>query len=432
MRVAKNDAWSVQEAARTLLRYGVVTPKNVDDESFAQVRRWATDLDPVFRELFGYALDIRPTAVRVMRSLDALDPTLGASTANGPFDRARYALLALTLAVVERAGAQISLSELASRVGALGVSVAGLAFDPDQARSRRAFVHVVGWLEQVGVLALADGDRDGWEGLSPDAEALYDIDRDVARLVFSPSRSLFGAGSVRALLHAPRADLAGDALSRSRRQRLARALAERPVVYFADLEPDFAGWVRAIWRTVAKDLHVLTAARVERRREGLALISPERDFTDEAFPRPGGDAQAALLLGDLLAREARRGGVERVAWPMRTHWDEVIDAVMPESVVGDAPIAAFAPDSAETAPFVGDGWLVRAAQDIVRAHGDGLNKRYQTAPEALVEDGMGVLVRFDLVRRLPGGFAVLPALARFREVTVRAAPGPLFAALEAP
>lgn len=432
MIIPKNEAADVQHVARTLLLGGVVTARNVDAETFALVRRWAEPLDQAFRDLFGYALDIRPTAVRVMRALDAIDPTQGASTGTGPFDRTRYALLCLTLAVLERAGAQISLSELAARVHGLGVGVPGLVFDPDQSRSRRAFVHSVTWLEQVGVLALADGDREGWEGLSPDAEALYDIDRDVARLVFAPSRSLMGAGGVRALCLTLRDDLGSEALAVQRRQRLARALVERPVVYYADLEPEFASWARSQGPKVAEDLQKLTGARLERRREGMALISPDRDFSDEPFPRPGGDAQVALLLGDAMNREALRADVERVPWPIRADVTAVIDAVMPEGVAGEGVVPALPPRSPERVPMVSDAWLARAARALISAHGDGLNKAYVASPEALVRDALAVLTRVDLVRAVPGGVALLPALARYREIRVRAPAGPLFTAVEAP
>ena len=108
-----------------------------------------------------------------------------------------------------RSGLQISLSELAERVTAEAARIDGLELSAEDKKDRAAFVDAVGWLQTRGAVRLADGNARRWADDPTAGEALYDIDRDVLRAVYRPTRVLQHLSSVGELLHRP------DAASRA-------------------------------------------------------------------------------------------------------------------------------------------------------------------------------------------------------------------------
>ncbi len=121
-------------------------------------------------ELFGYRLEVTETTARLFTVTDRLETGAPARTGTDrPFDRHRYAYLALALAALGRAGNQITLSELADHVASEATQVAGVTLSTDRAADRDAFVDAVGWLAARGAIVLADGDAGGWAS-NPDAE----------------------------------------------------------------------------------------------------------------------------------------------------------------------------------------------------------------------------------------------------------------------
>src|SRR5207248_2940435 len=134
---------------------------------------FSTQLRRDLAEAFGYRLELHGSTARLVRAADALDPYRPALTRSGrPFDRQRYAYLSLCLAVLGRAGIQVTLSELADAVGSDANQITGLGFDPDSGADRRALVDAVGWLEDRGVVRLADGSSASWAGDPGAGEAL--------------------------------------------------------------------------------------------------------------------------------------------------------------------------------------------------------------------------------------------------------------------
>lgn len=392
------DLAEYQRAVRLLLVHGLVTIDHPGKDALEVVRRFAPELA---RDLFaagGYALDVRPHAVRLRRPVDAVDAVHGAR-ARIPFDRLRYALLALVLAVLEQAPEVISLSDLAREVRTHAMAIDGFGFDPERHVSRRAFAQVVEWLEERGVVALTDGSRDAWERLDADGEALYDVDRDAARLLFVPTREGTGRDD--------------------RRQAVMRRLLDEPVVYYADLPGEVASYARREARSIAADLERLTGAQVERRVEGLALVVIEGRFSDEPFPRGGSDAQVALLLVDRIAAALRGARLPVVAWPQRTSYAELLVSALPDGVEWSFGRAQEPDPCAASVPLISDDWLDDAATALVRDHADHLRAAHADA-RTLRSDAVSVLVHHDLLRAVPGGFAVMPALARYRDVKIRA------------
>src|SRR5262249_49830439 len=167
MRFAENIAdlelADYQRAVRLVLRHPLITATWPDEKALPRVRRFAAVLRQDLADAFGYRLELhRPTA-RLVGARDLLDPTQPAlSRTDRPFDRQRYAYLALCLAVLGRAGIQITLSELADSVAADANRISGLGLDADRGADRRAFVDAVGWLEERGALRLADGSSAAW------------------------------------------------------------------------------------------------------------------------------------------------------------------------------------------------------------------------------------------------------------------------------
>jgi uncharacterized protein (TIGR02678 family) len=418
------DLGSFQRAAKALLVHGMLTPQSVDDATWRSAARFAEPLDDAFRSLAGYRVVRGRAFVRLVRRLDRLcGHPVFSTPSRRPFDRTRYALVVLAVAALEQSGGQTTLTDLARRIRASCDRMDGLVFDPDQHISRLALGHAVAALEKLGALRLADGSREAWEQRQDDAEALFDIERDIVRALFPLPGALTGSGGVEALLVETGRAVGRDTGRRLRRQRLARRLLESPVVYRADLDDAERAFLHKEARTLADELEELTGASLERRREGFALIAPGRRFSDRPFPAGGGDNQAALLLASRLVGEM--GDLPRQAAP---HGDDgwwrlaaAIDEAAPAEV-GAGAWTSPADVSHELCPFADDATLARIAGELCDALGPALNLSHRGAPEAFLRDGVAVLVGYDLVRPVPGGVTLMPALGRFREPRVDAPP----------
>ena len=162
------------------------------------------------------------------------------------------------------------------------------------------FVDAVGWLEERGVLRLADGSSASWAGDPGAGEALYDIARDVVFALFRPPRVLQHVDSVAALLERSMSR-SGNADRRAAAQAARRAVVDRPVVYYADVTTEVANHLRG--SALPADLYRLTGLRVERRAEGVLLVDTVR-LSAERFPGTGSVAQAAVLLATAMADRA--------------------------------------------------------------------------------------------------------------------------------
>ncbi|UXY32356.1 TIGR02678 family protein [Streptomyces sp. HUAS TT20] len=290
-----------QKAVRLVLRHPLITPVYPDRTALATVRRWAQQLRTDLMEVLGYRLITTADTARLRRAQDQLDATRPAlSRAGRPFDRRRYAYLALTLAALGRHGAQVALGELADAVAADAVRIEGLGLDTARKHDRDAFVDAVTWP--------TDRPPPGpW--IPCGAEALYDIDREVLTAVHQPTRVLQHVTSVRALLDSAGALSLSEgrqARRRSAARRARRAVLENPVAYYADAGPELTGQLRA--PALAEDLSRLTGLAVERRSEGIALVDTSGRLSDLRFPGGGTVAQAALLLGARISEAAARHG----------------------------------------------------------------------------------------------------------------------------
>ncbi|MFZ3492038.1 TIGR02678 family protein [Streptomyces sp. 5.8] len=430
-----------QKAVRLVLRHPLITAGHPDRAALPLVRRWAQLLRADLGEVLGYRLVTDGETARLFRTQDALDATRPALTKAGrPFDRRRYAYLALTLAALGRSGTQVSLSELASAVAADAGRIDGLGMDTGRKPDRDAFVDAVTWLEACAALRMADGSAADWAGDPDKAEALYDIDREVVGALFRPSRALQHLDSVTGLLH--ESGSRGLAQGRETQRRAAarearRMVLEQPVVYYADVDAALHGQLRS--PALAEDLARLTGLEVERRAEGVALVDIARRLSDTAFPAGGTVAQAALLLCAKIAGQVEwaatsRGRIEYLPAPDAAERlqraAERIDGALPAraaaaELLNDAPERPrperqeSEPGEEAAYPFLTEAWLRAALRKLTAEFGAGMAEKQLADPERLLAEALGLLASMGLLARVDGGVLVLPLLARYRGVTAQ-------------
>jgi uncharacterized protein (TIGR02678 family) len=468
MRVAADvgplELAEYQQAARLVLRHPLITASYPDRTALPLARKWARQLRTDLAEVLGYTLVSTGETIRLRRVQDTLDTTRPALTrARRPFDRRRYAYLVLTLSALGRSGSQIALSELADAVAGEAGRTDGLGMDTGRKADRDAFVDAVAWLEARGALRMADGSAAEWVNDPERAEALYDIDREIAAAVYAPSRVLQHLSSVTELLNGTDRDGPAQGINAQRRlnaRRARRLVLENPVVYYADVDPGLRGQLRSA--ALTEDVERLTGLPLERRAEGVALVNIGQRLSDVAFPGTGTVAQAALLLcariagylqrnrarvehlpaataAERLTEAARRidsalpdrgrvadllasgGGLEDTGGP----WAAAIPALA--AALLDGPAIATADTETETAadstdmtyPFLSEMWLRTELRKLVDEFGSGMAEKQVADPAGLLGDALGLLASTGLVARVRGGVLVLPLLARYRGVTAQ-------------
>ena len=450
MRVAADvgplELGEYQQAARLVLRHPLITATYPDRTALPLARKWARQLRADFAEVLGYTLVSTGETIRLRRVQDALDSTRPALTrARRPFDRRRYAYLVLTLSALGRSGSQIALSELADAVAAEAGRTDGLGMDTGRKADRDAFVDAVAWLEARGALRMADGSAAEWVNDPERAEALYDIDREIVAAVYAPSRVLQHLSSVTELLDGTDRDDPAQGINAQRRlnaRRARRLVLERPVVYYADVDPGLRGQLRSA--ALIEDLERLTGLPLERRAEGVALVNIGQRLSDVTFPGTGTVAQAALLLCARIAGflQHNRARVEHL--PAATAAERLaeaarrIDAALPDrgrladllasdggrEDTGGFGAAIPADDETETTaevtyPFLSEMWLRAELRKLVDEFGSGMAEKQVADPAGLLGDALSLLASVGLVAPVDGGVLVLPLLARYRSVTAQ-------------
>jgi uncharacterized protein (TIGR02678 family) len=431
-----------QKAARLVLCHPLITATYPDSAALPLVRAWVGKLRADFGEVLGYTLLAGGDTIRLRRVQDTLDGTRPALTRGGrPFDRRRYAYLVLTLSALGRSGTQIALGELADAVAADAGRVDGLGMDTERKPDRDAFVDAVTWLEARGALRMADGSASEWVNDPERAEALYDIDREVACAIYAPSRVLQHLNSVTELLDCPGGSgvvQGREARRRGNARRARRLVVEQPAVYYADVDEDLCGQLRS--PGLAEDVERLTGLRLERRAEGVALLSAGQRLSDVPFPSPGTVAQAALLLCARIAGYLQRNSSRVGPLPAATAAERLaaaaqrIDSALPERGSTAGLLALQAPGPGDDLlngdtpagpghttgpgyPFLSDAWLGGELRRLVDDFGTGMAEKQAADPGRLLASAVALLASLGLVARVDGGVLVLPLLARYRSVT---------------
>lgn len=295
------DAATVVRCARTLLRRPLLREGGHEGELLALAYRHRAPLQELFASLLGYRLVVERRFARLYKAGAGGEPGAGTRGPAGLTPRG-YAYFALGAAVLTGAGRQVLLSRLVADVRAAATRL-GLAV-PDDIGDRRALTAALRRLVALGVLTETEGTvgappTAGQEGDTETAEAAEAlITVDVELLATLPSGPLAAAGSAEELLH-----LAAGAGSRGVEQTVRRRLVENPVVLYADLPDEQAGWLRGNARRESWLLEKYFGLSLEVRAEGVLAADPEDYLSDVAFPGLSSPARmASLALPELLGR----------------------------------------------------------------------------------------------------------------------------------
>ena len=361
-----------RHALRYLLRHPLVS-RTRDEEIFVLIvrhRRWLTDW---YADRVRWRLEVDNAAgfARLHKVPARSDGSRSARLGSGkpPFTRRRYVLLCLTLAALDDCGAQTTLASLAELVAVRSLDDPGVeSFDAAEYGERRAFVDVLNWLTDAGVVALRDGDVDRYAS-SGSADALYDVDdRLLGQLISAPVPPALATDRAHRL-HEPYAETE-EGERQNARHAVLRRLIDDPAVYLEDLTQSQRDWLEPsrsfVYRLLKEDVGMV----VERRSEGLAAIDPDGSVTDVLFPDGASTVKhAALLLGEHLVEQAR-------SFPGRAFVMSDIDAIA-------------------------------VVRDLIGEYGDrcGWKKEYmgdEHGAERLTDDVLQLLAGFGLVRRVVG------------------------------
>ncbi len=152
-----------------------------------------------------------------------------------------------------------------------------------------------------------------------------------------------------------------------------RRLVEDPVVHYADLTEEEAGWLRRRARAEARLLERCFGLATESRLEGIAVTDPEDHLTDIAFPGQSTVARIALLA--LPALRTREQG-----------WSETtLERV------------------------------TQVCQELVDAHPSAWSRQVVASVPRLADDVLALLSALGLARRADsGGWLLSPAAHRWQ------------------
>jgi len=270
----------------------------------------------------------------------------------------------------------------------------------------------------------------------------------VVGAIYAPSRVLQHLSSVTELLDGLGRAAAAQGINAQRRvnaRQARRLVVEQPAVYYADVDEELRGQLRS--PSLAEDVERLTGLALERRAEGVALVSAGQRLTDVTFPSTGTVAQAALLLCARIAGYLQRMSSRTERLPAATAAERLadaarrIDAALPDRgrvadlLAGEAwgpeadgwqpgpgPRTGTRPDgpdgTGEAAyPFLSHAWLRGELRKLVEEFGAGMAEKQAADPGRLLAEAEALLASLGLVARTDGGVLVLPLLARYRSIT---------------
>jgi uncharacterized protein (TIGR02678 family) len=371
-----------RQSMRALLMHPLITAAGMR-EVLALVRRHGDWLREWFAHHAGWHLHIDAEVARLNKTPATLSATHAALDQHDqPFTRRRYVLFCLALASLERSGRQITLRRLAEDLlgqiaGDPVLIAAGIELDTDRREDRGDLVAIGRYLVGLQVIARVHGDEESY--LSASGDCLYAVRRGIlARMLATrvgPSQIVPETPEAR--LNELQRELPGEgeeARNHMIRIRLVRHLLECPVLYEADLDQEQRLYLRTQRPHLLKVLTEATGLVAEIRAEGIALVDPERELTDDPLPVEGTDGHAALLIAGWMVDLMRADPGVRI------------------------PIAAVESQVARYA----------AANKLWR-------RDTRTAEGSLVLSGQLIdsFIALDLVRRERDVIVPLPALARF-------------------
>ena len=283
--------------------------------AFPLVRKHRRELARWFADELGYRLDTtRPSVARLAKLPGPGHRPRGLTSRGGRrFDGRRYALICLVMASAENAGEHTSLQRLFEDVSLRASAVEDLGWDGRMAADRRVFIHAVQALQDLGVLAKADGDEERFARGDAGGDALYHIDRDRLSLLPTTAQPPSLAAGPEEVVLEPYPDTEQGRVLR-RRHRVTRALVEEPVLYRSDLADDEVEYLQSQRSRIERLLSERLGLVLEVRAEGWVTVDEDRDLSDLRWPDYGAPETAALRLCDEL--RCRRLREDPPVWPL--------------------------------------------------------------------------------------------------------------------
>ena len=326
-----------RRALETLLMQPLLTAEGFHGDKLALVRRHAEWLRRWLSHYPGWTLQLERGLARLRKTpanlRDGTRPALDVKTKE-PFSRRRYVLLCLALAVLERCERQITLGELAHTLveytqGDPVLAETGFHFHLETRSQRRDLVQVVRFLITYEVLVKVDGDE--WQYEQGRGDALYTVRRPVlaALLDVRHSPSTIEASTLEdrltALVDEPVPDSA-EGRNRRLRSFFFRRLLDDPVVYAEDLDDEQLAYYQSQRPHLVREIHEATGLLPEVRREGLAMVTERKDFTDSGLPEEGTRGHLTLLLAQHLSEHARHHPGEPLGLAaLETHTADLVE-----------------------------------------------------------------------------------------------------------
>lgn len=402
-QLREHELEDFQRAGRALVATGLVTERWPAPGLLPVIRRYEATLRAELAQLFGWVLRVDARVARVVRVPARPDARRGVQAldkggSSRPFAPRDYALVCLVLAALEREGPQTTIRRLVAGVERAQTQAAALAVDFATVVDRRAFVTAVVWLGEVGVLdESADSDTFGFIA-DREADALYDVDHDLARRLLGPLPLQIdphaGIGGLAAGHDPPPGDTARPAASVAE-QRVARRLVEQPAVYYDELDPVEAQVMGEQRTVLAARLERLTGGQVEDRAEGLALIDA--------------DVTGRSRLGAALAWPGH-GNVGNIA---AAYLARLLDTARATTDTHDATPSSR--DGVVVGCRVGQAAAGEAWDQVLTAYQDRLATRWAADHDRLRHAATAALADLGLIVVDPGGgLVVRPLAARFR------------------
>lgn len=310
-----------RRALRALLAQPVLAARGSSEADFRRVRRFETELREWLDANTGWRLTVDTSVARLHKRVAGTDPTRGiVDHRHRPFTRRRYVILALSLAVLERSGGQVTLGKLAEDViGELGdprLVAAGVEFTLAGRDERGDMAAVVRLLLSIGALRRVEGDEERF--VESGADVLYDVEHGVVGVMLqtahAPSTvSATGAEAQLAAVTDRPFTETDDARTRALRRQITRRLLDDPVLEYSSLSEDEASYLTSQRRAITDRITWATGLIAEIRAEGIAMLDPEDTLTDVRMPEGGAPGHLALLIATRLATEGRMSRDELIA-----------------------------------------------------------------------------------------------------------------------
>ncbi|VAX12323.1 hypothetical protein MNBD_GAMMA24-806, partial [hydrothermal vent metagenome] len=110
-----------------------------------------------------------------------------------------------------------------------------------------------------------------------------------------------------------------DARNTALRRNLTARLLDDPLLYWDELSEEELAYLTSQRPHIARRIREATGLIDEVRAEGMAMVDPTGDLSDERLPSEGTEGHATLLLADYLGAQRTRQSLQTLHVQMR-HW----------------------------------------------------------------------------------------------------------------